>query len=88
MITEMSVSRCLMAKSFRSLFFLSVMHRLRILVEEMEKLLSVFLCSVFICSQLLVSAAELNIQARPYNVGAGDREDLDIMLVVPSIPVP
>ena len=60
MITEMSVSRFFIAKSFRSLFFLSDVHRLRILVEEIEKLLRVFLCSVFIAFiAYLVSAAEL-----------------------------
>ena len=59
MITEMSVSRFLIAKSFRSLFFLFDVHRLRIFVEEMEKLLSVFLWSVFIALiAYLVSAAE------------------------------
>ena len=57
MITEMSVSRFLIAKSFRSLFFLSVMHRLLILVEEMEKLrLSMF--SIHVLTVYLVSAAE------------------------------
>ena len=59
MITEMSVSRFLIAKSFHNLFFLSDVHRLRIFVEEMEKLLSVFLWSVFIALKAyLVSAAE------------------------------
>ena len=78
MITEMSVSRFLIAKSFRSLFFLSDVHRLRIFVEEMEKLLSVFLWSVFIALiAYLVSAAEiLKHSGTALKEETGDREGI------------